>query len=55
MWAGSPNPAHHYHITVYAVDVDKLDVDANSSGAVIGFNLHFHTLGKGELVGLYGR
>jgi Raf kinase inhibitor-like YbhB/YbcL family protein len=49
------DPPHHYHITVYAVDVDKLDVDQNSSGAVIGFNLHFHTLAKGELVGLYGR
>jgi Raf kinase inhibitor-like YbhB/YbcL family protein len=49
------DPPHHYHITVYAVDVDKLDVDQNSSSAAIGFNLHFHTLGKGELIGRYGR
>ena len=49
------DPPHHYHITVYAVDVDKLDVDQNSSAAAIGFNLHFHTLGKAELVGRYGR
>jgi Raf kinase inhibitor-like YbhB/YbcL family protein len=46
---------HHYHISVFAVDVDKLDADENATAAVVGFNLHFHTLAKGELVGLYGR
>ena len=46
---------HHYHVTVFAVDVDKLDVDENASAAVVGFNLHFHTLGKATLTGLYGR
>ena len=45
---------HHYHITVYAVDTDKLDADENASPAVIGFNLHFHTLAKAELTGLWG-
>jgi Raf kinase inhibitor-like YbhB/YbcL family protein len=45
---------HHYHITVFAVDVDKLDADANATAAVVGFNLHFHTLGKATLTGLYG-
>jgi Raf kinase inhibitor-like YbhB/YbcL family protein len=46
---------HRYHITVFAVDVDHLDGDANISAAVIGFQLHFHTLAKGTLTGLYGR
>jgi Raf kinase inhibitor-like YbhB/YbcL family protein len=46
---------HHYHLTVYAVDVGKLDVDKDSSPAAIGFNLHFHTLAKATLTGLYGR
>ncbi len=46
---------HHYHITVFAVDVDKLDADENATAAVVGFNLHFHTLAKGVLTGLYGR
>jgi Raf kinase inhibitor-like YbhB/YbcL family protein len=46
---------HHYHLQVFAVDVDKLDADANASAAAVGFNLHFHTLAKGELVGRYGR
>lgn len=51
------DPAHHYHITVFAVDVDKLP-DAKSdaaSAALVGFDLHFHTLAKATLTGLYGR
>jgi Raf kinase inhibitor-like YbhB/YbcL family protein len=46
---------HHYHFTLFAVDVEKLDVDENTSAAVVGFNLHFHTLAKATLTGLYGR
>ena len=45
---------HHYHFTIFAVDTDKLDADANASAAFVGFNLHFHTLAKAELVGLWG-
>jgi Raf kinase inhibitor-like YbhB/YbcL family protein len=49
-----PNgPAHHYHFMLFAVDVAKLDADANVSPAVVGFNLHFHSLAKAEFVGLY--
>ncbi|MGH6981807.1 MAG: YbhB/YbcL family Raf kinase inhibitor-like protein [Stellaceae bacterium] len=46
---------HRYHITVFAVDADHLDGDANISAAVVGFQLHFHTLAKGVLTGHYGR
>ncbi|HLH47848.1 MAG TPA: YbhB/YbcL family Raf kinase inhibitor-like protein [Roseiarcus sp.] len=46
---------HHYHVTVFAVDVDKLDANESSTAAVVGFNLHFHTLAKGVLTGVYGR
>jgi Raf kinase inhibitor-like YbhB/YbcL family protein len=46
---------HHYHLVVSATDLDKIDADANTSAAVIGFNLHFHTLAKGEIVATYGR
>src|SRR5580693_9505377 len=45
---------HHYHITVFAVDVDKLDADENASPAYVGFNLHFHTLAKATLTGVWG-
>jgi Raf kinase inhibitor-like YbhB/YbcL family protein len=50
-----PGPAHHYHITVYAVKVAKLPLNIETSGAVVGFNLHFNTLAKGQIVGIYGR
>jgi Raf kinase inhibitor-like YbhB/YbcL family protein len=48
---------HHYHITVFAVDVDKLPDAQNdsASAALVGYDLHFHTLGKAALVGLYAR
>jgi Raf kinase inhibitor-like YbhB/YbcL family protein len=46
---------HHYHFQVFAVDVDKLDADATASPAVVGFNLHFHTLAKATLIGIWGR
>jgi Raf kinase inhibitor-like YbhB/YbcL family protein len=48
-------PPHHYVFTIFAVDVDHLDADADASPAVIGFNLHFHTLAKGTFTGLYGQ
>ena len=39
--------------TVFAVDVEKLDVTADNSGAVYGFNLHFHTLAKASITATY--
>ena len=56
---GGPAPPkgdkpHRYIFTIFAVDVDKLDADENTSAAVVGFNLHFHTLAKATLTGLYG-
>jgi Raf kinase inhibitor-like YbhB/YbcL family protein len=46
---------HHYHFQVFAVDVDKLDADASATPAVVGFNLHFHTLAKATLTGIWSR
>jgi len=46
---------HHYHITVYALDVDKIEVPVNATAAYIGFNLHAHLLAKAELTALYRR
>ncbi len=45
---------HHYHFTIFAVDTDKPGADENSSAAVVGFNLHFHTLAKATLTGVWG-
>ena len=56
---GGPCPPkgkpHHYQITVYALDVGKLDIDANASPATVGFNVHGHTLARATLTGVYGR
>src|SRR6266702_4675810 len=35
---------HHYHITVFALKVDKLDVPGNATSAYIGFNLNANKL-----------
>ena len=44
---------HRYVFTVYAVDTEKLGVDADASPAVVGFNLRFHTIGRAQLIGTY--
>lgn len=45
---------HRYIFTVFAVDTDALEVTADDSGAVYGFNLHFHTLDKASITATYG-
>lgn len=57
---GGPCPpegdrAHRYLFTVFAVGVDSLPVKADTPAAQIGFNLHFNTLAKAELMGLFRR
>ena len=44
---------HRYIFTVFAVDVPQLDVTPDNSGAVFGFNLHFHTLATASLTATY--
>jgi Raf kinase inhibitor-like YbhB/YbcL family protein len=46
---------HRYQFTLFAVDADKLDVTSDTSAAVVGFNLHFHTLKKASFEATYGR
>jgi Raf kinase inhibitor-like YbhB/YbcL family protein len=46
---------HRYLFTVFAVKTDKLDVKADTSAAVAGFNLHFNTLAKASIMGLFKR
>jgi Raf kinase inhibitor-like YbhB/YbcL family protein len=50
-----PGPPHHYHITVYALDTDKLPLDKSTTGAKLEFMASQHTIAKAELLGLYGR
>ena len=44
---------HRYIFTVFAVDTERLDVTRENSGAVFGFNLHFHTLARASITGVY--
>lgn len=44
---------HRYMVVVHAVDVDTLDLSAGSTPATLGFNLHFHTLARARITGLY--
>jgi Raf kinase inhibitor-like YbhB/YbcL family protein len=46
---------HHYHLTVFALKVDKLDIPGNGTAAMVGFNLHANTLAKAQVTGLYAR
>jgi phosphatidylethanolamine-binding protein (PEBP) family uncharacterized protein len=38
---------------VYAVDQEKLGPDADASPAVVGFNLRFHALARGQVIAEY--
>lgn len=49
----SGDRVHRYFFVVHAVDVEKLDVDENTSPAVVSFNLAFHTLGRAILTPTY--
>lgn len=45
--------SHRYIFTVHALDVERIEVDEEASGAMVGFNVHFHSLGSASLTALY--
>jgi Raf kinase inhibitor-like YbhB/YbcL family protein len=50
------DPAHHYHITVSALDLPAIPGGgAGTTGAVLAFSTRGHVLARGEIVGLYKR
>ncbi|QIS20223.1 YbhB/YbcL family Raf kinase inhibitor-like protein [Nocardia terpenica] len=56
-FVGAAPPAghghHRYIITVHAVDVDSLGIDANATPAFLGFNLFSHAIGRAQIVATY--
>jgi len=46
---------HRYQITVWALSTDKLPVDSNASGALVGYMLNSNVIAKAELTAMYGR
>lgn len=41
--------SHRYQFTVHALDLEQIEVDENTSGAMLGFYIHHHSLGKASL------
>ncbi|GAA1351840.1 YbhB/YbcL family Raf kinase inhibitor-like protein [Falsarthrobacter nasiphocae] len=56
-YTGAAPPAghgpHRYMFVVHALDVEKLDLPEDASGAKMGFMMFGHTLGRGRIVGTY--
>jgi Raf kinase inhibitor-like YbhB/YbcL family protein len=46
---------HHYHVTVFALKLDKLDVPGNATSAMIGYNLNANKLASARVTSLYAR
>lgn len=46
---------HHYEFTVYALDVDKLEVPEDASAAYIGYMIQHHLIDQAQLVATFGR
>ena len=46
---------HHYIVTLYAVDVDHLDLNASTPPARVGADLKKHTIAMVSIMGLYSR
>ena len=58
-WGGPCPPAgdkpHHYHFTIYALKVDKLDLKPDAQASLVGYMVNANTIGKATLTGRYGR
>ena len=50
-----PGKPHRYIFTVYALKVEKLEIDENSSGALVGFNVNGNMIEKASFTGSYKR
>lgn len=46
---------HRYIFTVHALKIEKIDVPADSSAALIGFMINSNSLGKASFTAMYGR
>jgi len=55
-YGGAAPPAgrtHHYIFTINALKVEKLELDAQASAALVGFMVHMNSLGKATLTVTY--
>jgi len=58
-WGGPCPPAgdkpHHYHFTLYALKVEKLDLPQGATASLAGFMVNANAIAKARLTGLYSR
>lgn len=47
--------AHAYETTVYALDVEKLDLDKDANPALVGFMINSHVIAKSSIITYYKR
>ncbi len=52
--APPPGSLHRYVFTLFALNTDKLGVDAGASAAMVGYVAHMHTLEKASLTVTFG-
>jgi Raf kinase inhibitor-like YbhB/YbcL family protein len=50
-----PGPPHHYRLTLYALRMPKLGLDASATPAQVDARVRASALAQATLVGLYGR
>lgn len=50
-----PGDVHRYQFTVFALDVEKLEVDASASPALVGFLTRKHALASNTITAVYTR
>jgi Raf kinase inhibitor-like YbhB/YbcL family protein len=58
VYGGAAPPAgriHRYIFTVHALRVEHLDLNAEASGAMVGFMVFMHTLGNATFTATYGK
>jgi Raf kinase inhibitor-like YbhB/YbcL family protein len=53
--APPPGRVHHYIFTVHALKVEKLDLDSQVSGAMVGYMIFMNGIGKASLTATYGK
>jgi Raf kinase inhibitor-like YbhB/YbcL family protein len=53
--APPPGRTHHYIFTIHALKVEKLDLDPQSSAALVGYMTNMNSLGKATLTVTYGK
>lgn len=47
--------AHRYITTIYAIDVEKLEVPKDATAELIGYNLNAHAIKKSSIISYYAR